>query len=382
MNSEEKSRQQSTIDAKQGIEHPPTIMIVDDEASVQSQEFLANLTDMLADAVFSIKIPEYQIEYVNQAVDQIFGYQPAELLGQSIHILYPDLANFEIFAEKQAVAIAAGQSQMRLEQLLRRKDDKLIWTETATTFVYADGRLSKLISVVRDITERSLLLGVVAHELHNPLALLKGFSEVLVENPEQIDAADMTKYLTHINNIATRMFTILNDLLDVTKIELGQISLITELVDLKDLLKTHMTGYFHIAHKKRMTLVENFTPEALICECDPAKIGQVVSNFIDNALKYSPPDTKIEIIGERRASTIWVGVKDEGPGIKPAEIQHLFKSFGKTSSLPTAGEKSTGLGLAICKRIIEVHHGKIGVESRPGQGATFWFSLPLKAPIF
>ena len=76
---------------------------------------------------------------------------------------------------------------------------------------------------------------------------------------------------------------------------------------------------------------------------------------------------------------LWVGVKDQGPGIKPDEIHHLFKSFGHTkiSTQPTAGEKSTGLGLAICNKIIETHGGKIGVESTPGKGSTFWFSLPL-----
>ena len=104
-----------------------------------------------------------------------------------------------------------------------------------------------------------------------------------------------------------------------------------------------------------------------------------MANFIDNAIKYSPTDTTIEIIGNQLGSNIWVGVSDDGPGIKPDEKQHLFKSFehNKISSKPTAGEKSSGLGLAICKKIIEAHHGEIGVDSAPGRGSTFWFSVPM-----
>jgi signal transduction histidine kinase len=234
---------------------------------------------------------------------------------------------------------------------------------------------------VRDISQRSLLLGVVAHELRGPLALLKGFSEVLMEDVASIDPESLSKYLTSINATVVRMFTLLNDLLDVTSIELGQISLILEPVNLSQLLHTQISDYSYIAHKKEVSLNELFPKEGLNCSCDPAKISQVISNFIDNAIKYSEPGATIEIIGELRGSKVWVGVKDHGPGIKPNEIQHLFKNFGKTSSRPTGGEKSTGLGLAICKKIIEAHQGEIGVESNLGDGATFWFSLPLASII-
>jgi signal transduction histidine kinase len=100
--------------------------------------------------------------------------------------------------------------------------------------------------------------------------------------------------------------------------------------------------------------------------------------LIDNALKYSGPATTVQLTGQIRPGEIWIGVKDEGPGIEPAEIPFLFQSFGhkKINTVPTAGEKSTGLGLAICKRVIETHSGQIGVDSTPGQGSTFWFSLP------
>ncbi len=347
----------------------------------ESREFLANLTNTMADAVFSIKLPEYRIEYVNEAVTSIFGYQPAELLGQSLPILYPDPTTFEIFLQKQQASLKAGQNQVRLEQLLRHKSDKLIWTEMAATYLLAEGQPVKIISVIRDISQRSLLLGVVAHELRGPLALLRGFSDVLLEDIENIDQKSMAKYLASTSTTVGRMFTMLNELLDITSIELGQISLNFEQVDLSNLLRTHVDDYAYIARKKSITLETRLPSPAILCQCDSVKIGQVISNFIDNAIKYSKPNTKVEIRAEQRASTVWVGVRDQGPGVKSEEIEHLFKNFGKMSSRPTGGEKSTGLGLAICKKIIEAHHGEIGVETGPHRGATFWFSLP-QAPPF
>lgn len=346
------------------------------QALRESQQFLSNLTNTMADAVFSIKLPEYRIQYVNQAVSQILGYEPEELLGQTLSTLYADQSSFEAFVQKEAAMRQAGQSQMRLEQLLYHKSDKLIWAEMAATFLDVAGEPDQIITVVRDISERTLLLGVVAHELRGPLALLKGFSEVLLEDVKNIDPENLVKYLSSINTTVGRMFTMLNELLDVTSIELGHIALVIEPVNLSQLVKTQMSDYTYIAQKKMITLQDHLSSKSLLCSCDAAKISQVISNFIDNAIKYSEPDTTIEIMGEQRVSKIWIGVKDQGPGIKPDEIQHLFKNFGKTSSRPTGGEKSTGLGLAICKKIIEAHQGEIGVESNPDRGATFWFELP------
>jgi PAS domain S-box-containing protein len=345
----------------------------------ESQEFLTTLTDTMADAVFSVKMPEYRIEYVNRAVDQMFGYQPEELLGQTIHMLYPDKPSFDIFHQKQVAAVAIGQSQIRLEQPMSKKDGQSVWTEIAATFIYSEGQLSRIVSVVRDITQRSFLLGVVAHELRSPLGLLSGFSEAMLSGIESLDRESITKYLEVINEKATRMLTMVDELLDMTSIELGEVSLHVEAIDLGELLKAQKNDYFYMAGKKNITIKDVLLSEPLSCRCDRIKIGQVVSNFIDNAIKYSDPGTEIKIIGERRGANVWVGVKDQGPGIKPDEIQHLFKSFGHTkiSSKPTAGEKSTGLGLAICSKIIEAHRGQIGIDSILSQGSTFWFTLPV-----
>lgn len=347
------------------------------QALRESEEFLTTLTNTMADAVLSITLPDYTIAYVNQAVTDIFGYTPKELLGQSIEILYGNATNFNAFKYKQTAMLEAGQLKMRLEQPLRKKNGQNLWTEMVTTYLESEDE-TQLIAVIRDITERSLLLGMVAHELRNPLGLLNGFSTAMLDNLENINQENLQSYLGIINNSAKRMLNLVNEMLDLTKIELGEVSLQFELTDIGELLAAHAADYQVMARNKNSTL--NYAPPSapLICNCDPAKIGQVVANFIDNALKYSPSDSTIEVIGKKRNGTVWVGVKDAGPGIKPDEMQYLFTGFAqdKISSKPTAGEKSSGLGLVICKKIIEAHHGQIGVDSIPGQGATFWFSVP------
>lgn len=348
----------------------------------ESQEFLATLTDTMADVVFSLQMPDYRIEYVNQAALSVFGIAPQELLGQTIAVLYPDEASYGVFTRKLKAVESSGQSQIRMEQLLRHNDGKLIWTEIAVTLIRSNEQVARMISVVRDISERSLLLGVVAHELRGPLALLTGFSEALLGDVESLEREDIANYLNTMHRTATRMLKILNDLLDVTEIDLGRVQLDIEPVDLGEIIKTQSADYDYVARKKNIRLAVKPALPGLTCQGDSIKIGQVLSNLIDNAIKYSPHDTIIEILVEQRGDELWVGVKDQGPGIKPDEIQYLFKSFGhnKISSKPTSGEKSTGLGLAICKKIVEAHHGQIGVETAPGQGATFWFSLPISAP--
>jgi len=111
---------------------------------------------------------------------------------------------------------------------------------------------------------------------------------------------------------------------------------------------------------------------------DPNRIDQVINNLISNAIKFSGPQSRIILGAVLLKEAVAISVTDQGQGIPPEEISKMFQYFGKTKVLPTAGEKSTGLGLVIAKRMVEAHGGKITVESQPGKGATFTFTLPLK----
>lgn len=349
------------------------------EALEESQEFLTKISDTIADAVLSVSLPDYRIEYANRAVTQVFGYRPEELLDQSMAVLFVDDSRFKLFQQQQEVAFASGQVQLRIEETMQKKDGQPIWSELVGVFLKSDNGLTQIICVVRDISQRSLLLGVVVHELRSPLSLISGFSQAVLRDINDIDLDSIAKYLKVIDDSATRMLRIVDGLLDITSVQLGQVELKLETVDLRRLIRKFSSDYAYMASKKNITVAAVLPDAELTCYCDPAKIGQVISNLIDNAIKFSDTDSKIEIIGRLQNDEVWIGIKDEGPGIRAEETQHLFKSFGHTkiSNKPTAGEKSSGLGLAICKRIIDAHRGNIGIDSQLGQGSTFWFSLPV-----
>ena len=127
--------------------------------------------------------------------------------------------------------------------------------------------------------------------------------------------------------------------------------------------------------KNTQILLETISPgKALI---DISRMRQVLDNLISNAVKYSPPESKIRIRAIKRLNCWRVEIEDQGPGIPPEEHDRLFKDFSRLSNKPTGGEQSTGLGLSITRRVVEAHHGSIGVVPNPVQGSTFWFEIPI-----
>jgi len=173
------------------------------------------------------------------------------------------------------------------------------------------------------------------------------------------------------------MARLVDDLLDVAAIESGRLQLVYQPTDLVALVQTNLTRNRLIAARKNTTLELTAapTPMALL---DAAKIEQVLNNLVTNAIKFSPPGSRVQITVLSSGEELVLSVKDEGPGIPPKEMESLFKPFQRTSVKSTAGEKSTGLGLVIAKRIVEEHGGRIWVESQAGAGSTFHVSLPIK----
>ncbi len=165
------------------------------------------------------------------------------------------------------------------------------------------------------------------------------------------------------------------DSLDVTQIESGKLELITQEIPAQTYLEEIAERHDKLAEYKHTHVVLEPVAKGKIC-ADKLRLRQVLDNLISNAVKFSPENTTIKVHAIHKEKTWRIEVIDQGPGINEKDRLRLFKDFARLSAQPTAGEKSTGLGLAICKRIIEAHGGQIGVESKSGRGATFWFTLP------
>ena len=180
-----------------------------------------------------------------------------------------------------------------------------------------------------------------------------------------------------IANTITNKFTLLNDLLDISKIESGKLDLKIEHIDYISMVRQNLSMTRFVASGKNIRIVESFDQDQLLISIDLGKIGQVLNNLIGNAIKYSHPDSTIVVNVFKTGEQITTEVIDQGIGIKSEEIDRIFRPFERSSSRPTSNETSHGLGLAIVKKIVEGHGGTVGVNSVLGKGSTFWFTLPV-----
>lgn len=229
-------------------------------------------------------------------------------------------------------------------------------------------------------TERDLLLGTATHEIRNPLAGIAMYLEILAKNWRQYEPAKVDQLIDSTRQTVRELLEMLGELLDLEKIKKGTVSLELAPVGIGELLKEKYDFFLPQAENKSISLALQPVSESLVIEADRQRLGEVLDNYISNALKYSPAGAQVTIAAERCGDDLRVKVTDTGPGIAAEELDRLFVAFSdkKVSSRPTGGERSTGLGLAICKKIIELHGGQVGVDSQLGKGSAFWFNIPLR----
>lgn len=224
--------------------------------------------------------------------------------------------------------------------------------------------------------EKNKFLGMAAHDLRNPLSVIQGFSDFLiVETGEQLSKTHL-EFLNIIQSSSEAMLQMVNDLLDITLIESGKLELHKEKIYFTAFLEQIISINKVFATKKNIKLNFNHDNTHPVTYCDPGKIQQVINNLISNSTKYSGSGTEVDINLSSSDTILIISVKDHGQGIPAKDKDKLFKPFSRTSVKSTAGEKSTGLGLVIARKIVEGHNGKIWFESAEGLGSTFFVSLP------
>lgn len=223
---------------------------------------------------------------------------------------------------------------------------------------------------------KNRILGVAAHDLRSPLGVILSYSEFLGEAVPAL-TPEQHQFIVIIKRTSEFMLRLVSDLLDVTAIEAGHLTLDRQPSDLAAIIRGNVTLNGVLATKKDITVELEPMPSLPPMPIDCGKIEQVLNNLIANAVKFSHSGTVVRIHVTRSDEFVTVAVRDQGQGIPPADLPKLFKPFGKTSVRSTAGEQSTGLGLAIVRNIVEAHGGRINVESEVGSGSTFSFTLPV-----
>ncbi|HEX4644210.1 MAG TPA: HAMP domain-containing sensor histidine kinase, partial [Verrucomicrobiae bacterium] len=221
--------------------------------------------------------------------------------------------------------------------------------------------------------EKNEFLGIAAHDLKNPLMVIVGNAELvkLTKDPGGIE-----KFASTIITAATRMSDLVNNLLNANAIEQGKFVSNLERCDLRALVEQSVEHNQTAATKKGIT-IKMGASDGLWARADRAATMQILDNLISNAVKYSPPNTTVQVHTLPEAEYIVVSVRDEGPGISEADQKKLFQKFTRLTARPTGGESSTGLGLSIVKRLAEAMSGTVQCHSAIGFGATFTLRLPV-----
>lgn len=243
-----------------------------------------------------------------------------------------------------------------------------------------EGRAEYLTGIMQDITDHKLddmrkndFIAIVSHELKTPLTSLTAFIQVLIPRAQKADDTFAVTFLNKANHQVKRMTSLIDGFLNVSRLEAGKIHLNQQVFEIEELIK-------EIAEEVSITSSHNIIilPGCkLAVYADREKIGQVISNILSNAVKYSPKDRNVEINCIESTSSVQVNIKDQGAGIAPADQEKLFDRYFRVEREDKTMIPGFGIGLYLSAEIIQRHKGKIWVESETGKGSTFCFSLPL-----
>lgn len=223
---------------------------------------------------------------------------------------------------------------------------------------------------------KNKFLGMCAHDMRNPLTSIIGFSDLLLNESMGKLAENINKSIKIIQTSSMKMLNMVNSFLDISVIESGKLELQPRKGSIKSLIEEQVHINQFLADRKNIT-IHSSLDNTVDISFDRHRISQVLDNIIGNAIKYSPQGATIHITLDETDGHVRVRIQDEGFGIPEDEQVKLFQEYRRLNTQPTGGENSTGLGLAIAKKIIDYHKGKIEVESQPGKGSTFILKLPV-----
>lgn len=224
--------------------------------------------------------------------------------------------------------------------------------------------------------DKNKYIGMVAHDLRNPIGTAEAFSSLLLENYESISSEEQIEYIGLINQSCSFSLNLIHDFLDISKIEAGIFDLNISLQDYISFVWDIVNRNQIFARKKLQNIYIESEIQEFICAFDKNKIEQVLNNLITNAVKYSFQEKTIRVEISKTDNALITRIVDQGQGIPQNELAGIFKPFTTSSTKSTANEKSTGLGLAIVRKIVEAHNGEIFVTSEFGKGSVFTFTIP------
>lgn len=313
---------------------------------------------------FMVTRQDGRVMFANHGAEVIFGRKREELAKQP----------FPLETDTEKI----------IETELRRLDGKKIPLELRAVTTSWDSEPCRLV-ILRDLSpiralqrSRDEFISMVSHELRSPLTVVKEALDLIYDGVVGEVTERQKEILKMGRDNVSRLNRLTDGLLDITKIEAGVMPLDISLTDLGGLLKGTETDYSHLAGERHIRLTSAISGPLLSTYCDAEKVREVLVNLVSNALKFTPDGGGITLSIRPWEGEALLCVEDSGPGIEPEDVPRLFNKFAQLGGKRPPGAKGTGLGLAISKGIIEMHGGRIWVESQPGKGSKFYILLPVR----
>ncbi|MBL8277706.1 MAG: PAS domain S-box protein [Pelomonas sp.] len=349
---------------------------------------------------------DQQFVLANPRVEKMFGWERGALIGQHGSVVWPSVEDWQAVGRELGAQLAAGQ-QVETERVMRRRDGSTFLARLLAQAVDpAHPSRGGTIWIIEDVTERrrvedqlaqakdeaqaasrakSAFLANTSHEIRTPLNGLLGLGR-LAQQPD-ISDAQRRDYLNQMMDSAESLSGLISDILDLSKIEAGRLTLETQPFSLRELLASIRLAYLTLAQARGLTFAVEIDPALPHWVFgDPLRTRQILSNYLTNALKFTEKggvtvSVRLLTVNARGSAGEWVHieVRDTGPGIAPDQQSRLFQPFTQADESTTRRFGGTGLGLSICRELASLMGGDVGVQSTPGEGSAFWAELPLPA---
>lgn len=370
------------------------------------------LLEAAPDAIVEVD-REGRIVLLNRVTEKLFGYSHDELLGQSIEILVPDSVraihvNHRANYWNHPVARPMGSG---LSLYGRRKDGSSIPVEISLSPVKSEDGF-RVTAIIRDIRQRkqnedqiremqqqaytrelelrnreveranqlkSEFLASMSHELRTPLHTIIGFAELLAEEIEGPLNEKQKRFLDHIHTDSLHLLELINDVLDLSKVESGRLELRCETFDVASAVEETLSSILPQGIAKSIDIKADVPPATGIF-ADRVRFKQILFNLLSNAVKFTPEGGRISVEATLRNDCLEMSVSDTGIGIPTAQQEAVFDKFYQVGATTKGVREGTGLGLAITKSLVEKHGGRIWLESEPGKGSRFTFTIALEQP--
>ncbi len=354
----------------------------------QDRRRLAAILENSADGIMILD-DKLHITSLNRALERMTGCSPKEAVGrhQDDVIVWKRLDNGDLNAALQdgwpfrISSDEPGETLYVEGDLLRRDGLTLSVGITYAPLLGSDGQLSNIIANVRDITHfrkaqemQNVFISTVSHELKTPVALIKGYAGTLRREDTVWDPEIIRNGLAVIEDEADRLTMLIEDLLAASKLQAQRMELELSEVRLDQLAAQSVERFRTQTDIHDFTL--SFPPDFPTVRVDEARLRQVLDNLVSNAIKYSPNGGTIEVGGEADDDTVTVYVRDQGIGLSNSEQERIFERFYRVDDTLRRTTQGAGLGLYLAKTIISAHNGALRVKSKPGQGSTFYFTIP------